>query len=113
LLTYWVFSTWLVESLPLAPCLVIGGSTHEGDVVLRTLKMLCRNPLLMASVNADVLKRINWHVPPTLLIYEPHTSKKLTAIIGASTRPGYLLSSREKPFASKVDLYTLTRFLRR
>lgn len=105
LLAYWVFSTWFTEALPLAPCLAIGGSTHGGDVVLRTLKMLCRNSLLMASVNADALKRVNWHVPPTLLIYEPDVSKKLIAIIGASTRPGYLVSSREKDqdyFGSKA-----------
>ena len=57
-LAYWVFSTWLADAVPFAPCLVISGSVYEGDLVLQTLKNLCRNPFLMFGVNSARLENI-------------------------------------------------------
>lgn len=96
LLAYWVLSTWLLESLPIAPCLVITGSAYEGEVVLRTLKSLCRHPLLLAGVSGATLNGVNWEISPTLLIAEPNLTKRMTAVLGGSTSPGYLTGSGGK-----------------
>jgi hypothetical protein len=90
MLTYWVLSTWFIESLPIAPCLVITGAPYEGDTVLRTLKVFCRFPLLMAGVSSASLKGIDWNLRPTLLLSDPNLSKRMTAVLGCSTSPGYL-----------------------
>jgi hypothetical protein len=92
-LTYWAISTWVLESLPLAPCLVITGSSHEGNRVLQTLKAFCRHPFLMAGVSESSLKNIDWNLDPTLLLSEPNLSKRMTALLGSSTSPGYLVGS--------------------
>jgi hypothetical protein len=94
-LTYWAISTWFLESLPLAPCLVITGSSHEGNGVLQTLKAFCRHPFLMAGVSEASLKNINWNLDPTLLLSEPNLSKRMTALLGSSTSPGYLVGSAD------------------
>jgi hypothetical protein len=95
-LTYWVLSTWFMDALPLAPCLVITGSSHEGDILLRTLRAFCRHSFLMAGANGSSLKGIPWHLSPTLLIFEPNLRKVTTELISCSTRPGYLVGSAEK-----------------
>jgi hypothetical protein len=95
-LTYWVLSTWFMESLPIAPCLVITGASHEGDMVLRTLKVFCRFPLLMAGVSSASLRGIDWTLRPTLLLSEPNLSKQMTAVLGCSTSQGYLVGTAGK-----------------
>jgi hypothetical protein len=96
ILTYWALSTWFMDTLPVAPCLVITGSSQEGDTVLRTLRTFCRHPLLMAGINGTSLKGIPWHLSPTLLIFEPNLRKGTTELISCSTRPGYLVGRTEK-----------------
>jgi hypothetical protein len=80
-----------MESLPIAPCLLITGSSYEGDAILRALKAFCRFPLLMAGVSSTSLKGIDWTISPTLLLAEPNLSKQTTALLECSTIPGYLV----------------------
>jgi hypothetical protein len=95
-LTYWVLSTWFMESLPIAPCLVITGASYEGDMVLRALKIFCRFPLLMAGVSSASLKGIDWTLRPTLLLSAPNLSKHMTSVLGCSTSQGYLVGTAGK-----------------
>ena len=95
-LTYWVLSTWFIESLPTSPCLLITGSPFEGDVILRTLKAFCCLPLLMAGVNDSSLKGIDWNLSPTLLLSEPNLTKRMAALLGSSTSKGYMVGTAGK-----------------
>ena len=92
-LTYWCLSTWFMDSLEIAPCLVITGSSFEGDVVLRTLKTFCRFPFLMAGVTSADLKKINWTAHPTLLLFDPNLTKQMAALLACSTSPGYMVNT--------------------
>ena len=90
LLTFFVLSSWLTDALPLAPCLAITGSAEAGDRVLQTLRILCRNPLLMIGINVRSLQTIYWDPPPTLLFNEQNLTKQKATFLGCSTRRGYL-----------------------
>jgi len=90
LLTFWVFSTWCQDVLPLAPGLAITGWAYEGDVVLRALRALCYHPVLMVGLTTAILNDINWERKPTLLISDPNLGKRMAVQLGNSTRRGYL-----------------------
>lgn len=90
LLTFWVFSTWCQDVLPLAPGLAITGWAYEGDVVLRALRALCYHPVLLVGVTTAALNDINWERKPTLLISDPNLGKRMAVQLGSSTRRGYL-----------------------
>ena len=107
IMTYWVFSTWLADALPFAPCMVISGSAYEGDLVLHTLKNLCRRPSLMSGVNTARLDRMSWHILPTLLIYDPDLTKQMASLLGSSTKRGILdgRSTKSKDFFCPKAIY--------
>jgi hypothetical protein len=90
LMTFWIFSTWFQDVLPLAPGLAITGWAHEGDVVLRTLGAFSYHPILMAGITSATLNDISWERKPTLLISEPALNKRMAVILGSSTSRGYL-----------------------
>jgi hypothetical protein len=90
LLTFWVFSTWFQDVLPLAPGLAITGWPHDGDIVLRALHSCCFHPLLVAGLTGATLNNIPWHLQPTLLISEPALSARMGMLLGSSTRRGYM-----------------------
>src|ERR1035438_611297 len=56
LLAYWTIASWVPDGLSLAPGLAIIGPAYEGDLVLRTLRNFCRNPLMMGGINTTDLK---------------------------------------------------------
>jgi hypothetical protein len=107
LLTYFVVSSWFPDALPLAPYLAITGSAEEGDRVLQTLRILCRNPLLMIGINVPGLQTIYWDPPPTLLFNEPNLTKQKATFLGCSTRRGYLQGTwfQYKDFYSSKAIY--------
>jgi hypothetical protein len=90
LLTLWVFSTWFYDVLSLAPGLVVTGSAHDGDAVLRTLYAFCYHPILVAGMASATLNDVQWDKKPTLLIFEPSLSKRLAGLLCSSTRRGYM-----------------------
>ena len=93
--TFWVFSNWLRDYLPLAPGLVITGSAHDGDRVLRALNALSYHPVLLAGLNRATLNQIDWQRTPTLLISEPSLSREMAGFLGSSTCRGYLALRKE------------------
>jgi hypothetical protein len=96
LLTYWAISTWFIDCLLIAPCLVITGSPKEGDLVLRTLRAFCRRPFLMNGVSNAMLKGIDWDLRPTLLASEPNLTKRVGALLDCSTRRGYMVGAAQE-----------------
>lgn len=89
LLTFWAFSTWFKEPLSLAPCLVITGWAHEGELILRTLRLFCCRPLLMAGLTSANLSLAPLEWSLTLLISEPKLSKQMALFLSSSTSRGY------------------------
>ena len=106
LLTLWVFSTWFHDVLSIAPGIVITGPAHEGDAILRALQAFCYHPVLVGGMTVAALSAIQWDKKPTLLIFEPNLSNRLTALLCSSTRRGYL-ALRTVPGASRsaFDFY--------
>ena len=98
LLTFWAFSTWFKESLSLAPGLVITGWAHEGELILRTLRLFCYHPLLMAGLTTNNFKQVPWHLHPTLLISEPNLDKRMALLLDCSTCRGYQSIREGQPY---------------
>jgi len=96
LLAHWTLSSWFPDALPFAPSLALVGPAYEGDLVLRTLKNLCRNSLMMTGITIADLKKINWQIPPTLLCYQPNLTKQMAALLGSAATRGYLVCSAGK-----------------
>ena len=91
LLAYWTIASWFPDGLSLAPGLAIVGPAYEGDLVLRTLRNFCRNPLMMSGINTTDLKNINWRIPSTLICYAPSLTKQMASLLGCTTRRGYVV----------------------
>ena len=100
-LAYWTLACWFPDALSLAPALAIVGPAFEGDLVLRTLRDFCRNPLMMSGINAADLKKINWQIPPTLLSYQPNLTRQMAALLGCTTTRGYVVGGA----GNYLDLY--------
>lgn len=105
LFAYWTIASWMSDGLALAPGLAIIGPAYEGDLVLRTLRSFCRNPLMMPRITAADLININWRIPPTLLCYAPGLTKQMASLLGCTTRRGYIVgdaSDYKDPFGPKA-----------
>jgi hypothetical protein len=92
LLAFWVISTWFQDALTLYPCLVLTGPPHEAMLVLQTLAALCHCPVRFGAFNNAILKNIRWAAHPTVFIYGPNLDKRMAALLGSSTRRGFLQS---------------------
>jgi hypothetical protein len=92
LLAFWVISTWFQDALTLYPCLVLTGPPHEAMLVLQTLEALCYCPVRFGAFNNAILKNIRWAALPTVFIYGPNLDKRMAALLGSSTRRGFLQS---------------------
>jgi len=92
LLAYWSIATWFLDFLPFLPSLAITGPASAADLLLRTLAIVCRRPVLLADVSPAVLGALPLgELMPTLLIREPQLSKRTAALLDASNQPGYLV----------------------
>ena len=94
--TYWTIASWFPDGLTLAPGLAIIGPAYEGDLVLRTLRNFCRNPLMMTGITATDLKAIDWKIPPTIFGYEPNLTKQMAALLGSAVTRGNLVGGAGK-----------------
>ena len=101
LLSYWVLSTWFCDALTVAPGLAIIGSAHDGDAVLRSIRCYSRCPVMMTGVNMRELRNVIWQPTPTLLFWAPTLTSSMAALLGCTTRRGYLVADG----ASYRDFY--------
>ena len=94
LLSYWSISSWFSDLLPFIPCLAITGPAFVADFLLRVLHCVCRRPVLLAGMSPAILRALPvGELMPTLLIREPQLSKRMAALLEASTQPGCLMAS--------------------
>jgi hypothetical protein len=82
LLTYFVFSTFFVDCLETAPCVILlGCAGAEAVALLRLLGWFCRHPVLLTDAGLTVPECLR----PTRLICQPHPSlDKLLAALQLS-----------------------------
>jgi hypothetical protein len=98
LLTFWALSTWFQNPSLVAPCLILTGSPHEGEAVLRLLSALTYHPLLMTGLTLSNLKDVAWQLNPTLLVKEPNWNRRTAWLVGGSTAPGYVVPTSGERF---------------
>lgn len=71
LLAQFIFSTWLIERLPVAPYVALVGLPRAGkSTALTALSLLCRRGLLTADITSAAFYRVCDRLTPTLLIDE-------------------------------------------
>lgn len=102
LLTYWAFTSWFADVLPLAPTLVITGNGYQADLLLRALSCVCRCPIMLAGINLGMLRMLPTDsLIPTLLICETRLKAATVSLLRSSMAPGYFI-----PVHGRVqDLY--------
>ncbi len=98
-LAYWTLSTWFVELLPQAPCLLITGSRPEATLVLQLLNCVVRHGLSLTDISMSGLRYLPMHLRPTLLIN--HLSPSMLKALSASSYPRAYVPTRE----GVADLY--------
>jgi hypothetical protein len=74
LLSAFIIATWLIEELPVAPCVAFIGPPGSGKTkALRMLNLVCRRSLLTTDITPSALYEICDQMTPTLLIDETAT----------------------------------------
>jgi hypothetical protein len=87
-------ATWFPDFLPFIPSVLITGPAAAADRLLRTLVAVCRRPVLLGDASPAVLSAIPLgELSPTLLMREPQLSRRMAALLNASSQPGYLVHS--------------------
>jgi hypothetical protein len=89
MLAYWALSTWFADGLPIAPALVIVAPEFEGDLSLRILRNVCRNPMMLVRAEMSTLLKVNWSNTPTMLFFDPSITKVMATVLGCATNRGY------------------------
>jgi hypothetical protein len=82
--SYFVFSSWFSECLPVAPCLWITGPRHESDLLLQLLRCMARHPLPLRDVTRGGLFSLPMDLQLTLLIAQEKMSRSIWELLCAS-----------------------------
>ena len=68
-IAYFIFGTWLVDRVPIAPFLsIVAPATASGWALLQLLALLCRRSLLLTAENPAGLWTLPMYLRPTLLL---------------------------------------------
>ena len=81
-----------------APGISISGWADEANLVLRTLRAICRHPILLAGLTNATLANIDWKLKPTLIISDPGLSKQMAVFLSSSTCRGYLVPRKKNGY---------------
>jgi hypothetical protein len=74
-------STWLIESVQVAPYLALVGPPHSGKTtLLQVLNLVCRRPLLTADITSAAFYEVYEKLTPTLLVDETLTAGNRRAL---------------------------------
>lgn len=65
---YFVFSTWVADCVPTAPCLLISGPSSEAQFLLTILSLMTRHPLMLGAMVSSAVLSLAAELQPTLLI---------------------------------------------
>jgi hypothetical protein len=88
-ITYFVFGTWLVDRVPIAPLLwIVEPATASNRVLLRLLALLCRRSLLLRVENPADLRALPLELEPTLVLDVRENHERLEKFLYASNSKG-------------------------
>ena len=80
----------VIESLNIAPCLLLTGSvTMEAVRVLRVLAALCRHSLPLVSLTVEALSALPKALRPTILLHAPEQGALAESLIRTSSLRGF------------------------
>jgi hypothetical protein len=89
LATAWTASTWLHDSLPSPPTLLVSGPDMDQAVAaFSVLSLVIRRPILLAEVGRNALHQLVAPLRPTLLINSPQMSPSVRRLCQASNYAG-------------------------
>jgi hypothetical protein len=83
--SYFVLSSWFVDTLPAAPFLLISGTRAQATVLLSLLSCLVRHPLPLVQISAGSLRSLPMNLNPTLLIDDELISDPLFRLLSVSS----------------------------
>jgi hypothetical protein len=83
--TFFAFTSWFPEFLPVAPLLVITGTEAEARLFLQLLTCFVRHALPLAEINVATFDCIPMHIQPTMLIN--HVDPSMWKVLSASNHP--------------------------
>ena len=90
LASYFVMASHVIESLNVAPCLLLTGSaTTEAERVLRVLAALCRHSLPVVGLTVEALSALPRALRPTILLHAPEQGALAESLIRASSLHGF------------------------
>jgi len=104
---YFVFATWLIESLPVAPCFwVVVPATTSAAALAHVLHLLCRRALVVPELTTTGLRSLPRGLRPTLLANVAGVTRELLRALHASSRSGMYIPTGNNNvadlFCSKV-----------
>lgn len=94
LLAYWSVASWFPDFLDFIPRLTITGPPLAADLVLRILSVVCRHPVLLATLNPAAWRSIPFDkFEPTLFVRRVSSSKRSIELLSAVDAKGYFVAS--------------------
>jgi hypothetical protein len=105
-LTFFVFATWLTDSLPVAPFLwIVTPPMTTTAPLLQALRLLCRRALVVNDISSVRFQSLPMELRPTLLTEVFQPTRRVLNLLRASTRHGALIGTRGKavdPYCAKI-----------
>lgn len=101
-IVYFIFGTWLVDRVPIAPFLsILAPATAPRGVLLQLLALLCRHSLLLTGENPAGLWTMPMYLRPTLLLDAGELGVPVQKFLRASNNRGIHFPRR----GQALDLY--------
>jgi hypothetical protein len=105
-LTFFVFATWLADSLPVAPFLwIVTPPTATTAPLLQLLRLLCRRALVVNDISLVGFQSLPMELQPTLLMDLFQPTRRVLNLLRATTRHGAFFCARGKavdPYCAKI-----------
>ena len=90
LLAYFVFASHVIESLNIAPCVLLEGSASSEAVrILRILSALCRHSVPLVGLTVEGLAALPKTLRPTIILLAPEQAQLAETLIRASSQCGF------------------------
>lgn len=94
IMTAFVFATWIMERLPIAPYLAFIGPPGSGKTTaMRVLDLFCYRSFLTSEISSAGFYDLSHRMRPTLLLDETLTAgrpRELTHLLKSTSTPGFV-----------------------